>query len=103
MPSWRDSTFANVDFIKAETHSASGDPEFRSGCTVFLNCPRVTTCKCVMSNGNMVTLSCLDSLSGYGSKNAGGGWSECLDAGGIVEFGRGEVKAYTRAAAKLSA
>lgn len=55
-----------------------------------------------------MTFSCLDRSSGYGAKNGGGGFSDCLPGGaggggGSVEFGLGELSAYTRAAATESA
>lgn len=55
-----------------------------------------------------MTFNCRDSFSGYGAKNGGGGLDDFLPDGaggdgGSVEFGLGELSAYTLAAAKLSA
>jgi hypothetical protein len=59
-------------------------------------------------SGKRVTPSFLDSFSGYAPRNGGGGASSCFPGGagatgGIVVLGFGEVNAYTRAAATLSA
>jgi hypothetical protein len=59
-------------------------------------------------SGNNVSFNLLDSFSGYGARNGGGGLLEASPegdggTGGIVERGFGDVRASTRAAAKLSA
>lgn len=61
-----------------------------------------------LPRGKRVTFSCLDRFSGYGARNGGGGSADCLPRGaggigGMVDAGFGDVRAYTRAAAMLSA
>ena len=81
--------------MKAETHSASGEPASVNGVTVFRNKPRVIPCLRVMSKGNKRSVSGLLSLDGYGGSS--------LFAGGNVVAGFGDVRANTRAAATASA
>ena len=81
--------------MKAETHSASGEPFSTNGVTVSRNRPRVIPCFRVISKGNKRRLSCLLSLGGYGGS--------LPLVGGNVVAGFGDVRAKTRAAATASA
>lgn len=94
----RDCIFSYVLCTNAVVHSARGLPCAISGCKTESNVDFSNLCGVVMSSGKRVTLSCLESLSGYAFMDdifAGGG--------GMVEFGFGDVRANTRAVATASA
>ena len=85
--------------MRAETHSARGEPAALAGEARLLNSLRVISWLSVRSSGKSVRLSCLVNDSGY----TGNADRSVIFNGGIVDDGLGAVRANTRAEAVASA